>query len=478
MSIKRFYANQTNTITNAFVANLQTRMTGSNNGESDTCEIFSIFGQASSGSYELARTLVQFPINQIVAQRASGSLPASGSVSFFLKMTNAEHSETLPRQFSLMVLPVSQTWEAGRGLDLDEGTDLTKDVYGSNWIRARSNVSWTNQGGDFLSGSGFNAVNFSQFFDRGHEDLEIDISHLVERWIAGTISNNGVVVMLSGTTESGSTSIYTKRFFAKGTEFFYARPTIEARWDASRKDNRGNFTLSSTLRTTADNRKSLFLYNYVGNQLQDIPNITSGNPIFVSLHTSASSGSRITTSPVNITGSWIATGIYSASFELSTTASIVYDRWFSGSVYYFTGSFEPLAFDASQNILQSRKYVNSITNLKQVYFNNEKARFRVFSRLKNRNFSIYTTAQSSPELNIVEDAFFKIVRIADDFDVISYGTGSTNHTKLSYDKDGGYFDLDTNLLEPGYSYGIRILFYLDGNYEEQSEIFKFRVRSV
>ena len=58
--IKRFYATKDNTITNAFQENLTTRATGSNMGASDILEVFSIYGQASSTSSELARTLIEF----------------------------------------------------------------------------------------------------------------------------------------------------------------------------------------------------------------------------------------------------------------------------------------------------------------------------------------------------------------------------------------------------------------------------------
>ena len=75
----------------------------------------------------------------------------------------------------------------------------------------------------------------------------------------------------------------------------------------------------------------------------------------------------------------------------------------------------------------------------------------------------------------MEDAFYKIVRVIDDKTVINYGTGSTNHTKLSYDVSGSYFDLDVGLLQPGYLYSIRLAYYLQGSYEEQKEIFNFRV---
>ena len=66
--------------------------------------------------------------------------------------------------------------------------------------------------------------------------------------------------------------------------------------------------------------------------------------------------------------------------------------------------------------------------------------------------------------------------MTDDTIAIPYGTGSDNHTKLSYDKDGNYFDLDMTLLESGYAYGIRLAYYLQGQYREQSEVFKFRVQ--
>ena len=43
MTIKRYFANADNTITNAFKSNLSVRGTGSNSGESDILEVFSIW---------------------------------------------------------------------------------------------------------------------------------------------------------------------------------------------------------------------------------------------------------------------------------------------------------------------------------------------------------------------------------------------------------------------------------------------------
>ena len=70
------------TITNAFRENLTTRGTASNMGRADSLEVFSIYAQENSGSSELSRILVQFPISDVSTDRANGVLPASGSVNF------------------------------------------------------------------------------------------------------------------------------------------------------------------------------------------------------------------------------------------------------------------------------------------------------------------------------------------------------------------------------------------------------------
>src|SRR3990167_5195231 len=195
MSIRRWVANKNSSISNAFKSNLKTRMTGSNFGASDIIEVFSIYAQASTSSLsssELKRILVEFPISTIISDRAINKIPSSGSVNFYFKLFNAEHSETLARQFTLTVFPVSRSWEEGFGLDHEEGTDITKNNTGVNWINAGSASIWTNQGGDYL-----NELTYSQYFDNGTEDLEINITPLVESWVSGTTLNYGIGVKLT-----------------------------------------------------------------------------------------------------------------------------------------------------------------------------------------------------------------------------------------------------------------------------------------
>ena len=92
---------------------------------------------------------------------------------------------------------------------------------------------------------------------------------------------------------------------------------------------------------------------------------------------------------------------------------------------------------------------------------------------------IYTVATNTVESHAIISASYRVYRTLDGFEAISYGTGSDYHTMLSYDVSGSYFNLDMNLLEPGYSYGLKFAFYdSDTNsWREQTQTFKFRVES-
>ena len=137
MAIKKYLASKDNTITNAFKSNLTTRGTGSNMGQSDVSEVFSIFGQQSTSSLENSRILVEWDITNIQSDRSAGAIPNSGSVNFFLNLYNAKHSFTLPKNFTLSIQPLSRSWEEGYGLDMEEYTDLGY----SNWEVASSSSS-------------------------------------------------------------------------------------------------------------------------------------------------------------------------------------------------------------------------------------------------------------------------------------------------------------------------------------------------
>ncbi len=504
MGIKRYYATKDNTISNAFKSDLRTRATGSNMGAADILEIFGIYGQESSSSIEMSRAILEFPVSTISSDRTASTIPATGSVSFYLKVFNAKHSQTVPETMNLSIQAVSQSWNEGDGLDMEEYKH-EESAGGSTWLSASSNARWNNPGGDYHATPSYTAS-----LANGIDDIEIDITTLVEEWIAGTKQNyglgikqvqneepkytlangDGFIQNLDGVTKS----FFTKKFFARSSEFFFKRPVIEARWDSSRKDRRASFHYSSSLAPSEDNVNTLYLYNYVRGELKNIPGDTSrgtgatgsvyvnvysgstapvGDPLFLS-----PTGSVINTEALRVvTGGFIDTGIYTASVVLTAAAdpyTTLYDVWYSGDTQFFTGAIFPYFHRASDGS-KTKRYASKITNLKYSYSRDENPTFRLFVRNKNWNPNVYTKVQEAAQTEIVEDAYFKIVRLSDNMDVVPFGTGSNVHTRLSYDVSGSYFDLDMSLLEPDYMYGIKLAYRIGGQYREQPETFKFRV---
>lgn len=481
MSLKRYIANADNTITNAFDATLTTRGTGSNMGASDILEVFSIYGQTSGSSgysSEESRILINFPISTISSDRSAGYIPASGSVNFVVKLFNAEHSSTTPTEFTLVVAPISRSWTEGFGLDMDE----YKDHGVSNWISASSNAGWINQGGDFLTGSG--ASTSSYYFETGIENLEVDVTAQVEKWIAGTTGSNGFGIFLTPSLLADTRSYYTKKFFGKGSEYQLWRPFIEARWNSQIADERGNFYISSSLLST-ENVNTIYLYNYRNGKSTNIPAVGTGNiyvKIYETLGGSASAmpvaGGVTSGNTSVITGGWVSTGVYSASFAYTGSSSTIYDVWMNqaGTTLFHTGTIYPIIYDASNNS-GIPNYVLKVSNAQQKYYINDKPRFRLFVREKNWNPTIYTVASTEIEPKIIEKAYYRLFRVQDNFEVVPYGTGSTQHTLLSFDVSGNYFDFDMSILEKGYIYGFKFAFDLqqNGQIEEQPYVFKFRV---
>jgi len=404
-----------------------------------------------------------------------------------------------------------------------DGIDLVVQQTGNNA------TPWDMVGGDYITEA--NAAYpyrwYSQEFATGLEDLEVDITGLVELWSAGTIDNYGVGIHLTGTFEgyynstndgtysgyientTGSTiSYYTKRFFARESQYFFMRPTIEARWDSTLKDDRGNVKYSSSLAPLNDNINTLFLYNYINGVLRDIPGIDGTDAAARSIYVSFYSGSADNTEPSGsalelpttlpyvwvgsdnpyvVTGAWVETGVYSASFAITGTRAPltkVFDVWHDGSgknnpwasVEYATSSFSPTNFSASQTIRKPVYYL-SITNLQDKYRSDETARFNLFVRNKYWKPTIYTVANSSVESTTIQSASYRVFRLMDAYEAIPYGTGSDIPTGLSYDISGNYFDFDMNLLQPGYAYAFKFSFYDPSlkSWTEQSQVFKFRV---
>ena len=504
MAIKRYYATKDNTITNAFKSNLLTRGTGSNMGASDVLEAFVIHGQTSGSinatNAEQARILISFPVDEMVSDINAGTVPSS-SVEYRLIMTNAPHGDSTPIDYHLEVAMISGAdWQEGTGLDMDEYTDLGV----CNWLSSSDGTGWLgtprvvhtepNPGGAYFTGTLSPAISGNFHFSGGLENIDLDVSFAIDQWrrLDGGAENYGFLIKHPNEIISGSSgSFFTKKFFGRTSEYFFNRPYIEARWNSSRKDQRDSFFISSSLAQAQDNLNTVFMYNNIRGQLKTIPNTTgSGQHILVSIYSGTSdgepSGDKLVVidtggnQVLNVTGGLLiegginVTGVYSCSFATTSSFTTIHDVWHSGGVEFFTGTISPQNITAS-GYFPDEEFITDVTNLQSEYRKGRKPIFRVNVRKKNWMPNVYTVVTSDVETEIIEDAYWRLYRKVDGLEVVPYGTGSQKHTKMSFDASGNYFELDTSILEPGYAYGMKFVYYLQGQYQQQPEEFKFKI---
>ena len=401
------------------------------------------------------------------------------------------------------------TASAGAATEHATGSSMTDPAI--SIITSGSNAtSWTTIGGDYRT----DPAPLTQSFDTGLENLELDVTSIVNRWLLGESDgayrkNYGFGIQLEDSFEgyfSSSTgtnteteihntsgakkSYYTKKFFGRNTEFFFKRPVLEAQFEDTTRDDRSNFHISSSLLPAADNLNTLFFYNKFRGRLVDIAGSTEARPVLKLYHSSGSvpEGSpkgfldQTGSATTFLSASRVATGSYKV--QIAATSSIISDNypylvdvWYSGSEEVFTGSvitpktYKPETYEESAN------FVLSMTNLKPEYGKDDIAKLRLYAREKNWSPNIYTVAKSKPENKLIISGSYKVIRMIDDLIVVDYGTGSLKYTELSYDQNGNYFEFNMDILEPGYQYGFKFSIYDDytKSYLEQPYIFKFRV---
>ncbi len=337
----------------------------------------------------------------------------------------------------------------------------------------------------------------------GSQNVSIDITDFVEDWIAGTYSSNGLLFKISDAyeplnqtatsveptnTTGVASSFYTKKFYSRTSDKVFFRPVIEAQWNSATGDDRANFYYSSSLAPEADNLNTLYLNNKIRGRYADIPTAGS-NKMRVAFFTSSAgvpdTGNLTVvddegTSVTYITASKTDTGIYSCSVALPSGAyGTVYDVWYTGSTAPYTifhrGQITPKTF-SGDDYYGNTKYIFKVKNGKLNYNIADSQRIRLYTRAKNITPNIYTVSQNTTDITIIPEIYYRVIRTYDDLEVLPFGTGSSKHTKLSYDASGSYFDFDFSTLAQGFEYRFDFAYYEDnaGDHIVHPYSFKFR----
>lgn len=452
--IFRIYPTKDTFISNAFGSFGRVRATASNVGASEELAVFKASGVSgaigSLASSSLARALLQFDLSEFCSLTASGDLPSSG-LSFRLRMNHKTAACTRPSSFDLVVRPVSSSWDEGAGQDVAFG-----DRGFANWDKRTSVSFWSTPGGDFLPSPIVPA-----HFDTGVEDLDVDITPIVAGWLSGSFENNGISVCMTSSIESDALyeDFYQKKFYSRQTSYRDRAPYIEARASDYVRDDRMNMQWGRA--------GNLYLYNLVGGQFQDLP----GDPPTVTI--SDASGALVQLSSSR--GSF--PGIYSASLTLPTgsySGSLFFDSWGSGSFAFSTGSFFLSSTGVTQTVSQN-PLTARIRNLSDEYSSDEVAVLDVLFRRRPHTLPVLQTASLGAVPYIVERAYYAIENDSTRERVIPFGTGSEQHTRLSYGGSGNSFSLRMRNLHAGNVYRIVFLVVEQGRTQVIDGGIKFKV---
>jgi len=173
----------------------------------------------STSSYNVSRILTQFDYSDVSASIVDGIIT---NPKYYLRYYEVGGQSNLDKTYSLSSYALSQSWEEGVGKYLQNPVEKN----GVSWTNRITDSAWTLSGGDWISGSGYEA---SQSFVNQSGDIEMDVTDIVNSQLDSTISNYGFITKFSGSYEDNVTP-HNLKFFAKNTHTIYA-PKLEVRWN-------------------------------------------------------------------------------------------------------------------------------------------------------------------------------------------------------------------------------------------------------
>ena len=196
--------------------------------------------------------------------------------------------------FDLIFFLIPMFWDGGKGFDMvydkfsfkgnsmivphSKTRLLSED--GCNWFQPRNGYKWKEEGiystetlsreyENLASDCGSSIILCRQHFDIGNENINIDITDLVNKYVNEEIPNYGIGVAFTPMTEIEDSEIeeYCSFFTHKTNSFF--EPFVETVYDDYISDDRGSFCLNKNNR--------LYLYCNIGSiatNLDELPTCT------------------------------------------------------------------------------------------------------------------------------------------------------------------------------------------------------------
>jgi len=244
--------------TSSFDASIYLQQPEQNSGRDEVLEVGKLYYGSTK---DLARTLIKFDVSNL--QTGSGwktylNLKAAGS-------------EEIPLEYTIYANAVSQSWTMGTGTKFD---NITSD--GISWKYRNGVNSWqdnatagtaifsagTTGSANAEGGTWYTASMASQSFNYQSDDIKMDVTNIVHRWVSGSLPNNGFIIHHNFITEEDTIDYGLLKFFSKETHTIY-EPTLEVVWDDSSFAPTGSITAMpvDNFKVTIANLKSKYNSN-------------------------------------------------------------------------------------------------------------------------------------------------------------------------------------------------------------------------
>ena len=250
-----------------------------NFGGDQILELEKVMSNDLSSVKGVTRLLTQFDLTEVSKSYITDEV---NNPRFYLRLYETEGNKETTPSYTLGAYPLSQSWEEGTG-DKFSNPEIQD---GSTWSHRDyrySNVSWsgdfasTNEGigittgsrpvaggGAWYTGSGYRA---SQSFSYESPDINMDVTDIVNKWLDGTIENNGFVISFSGSigtgqeVNSGSAANFAKlKFFSNNTHTIYS-PKLEMKWKSHSPSTGSNTGSLSELDVTGNVDNYMYMKN-------------------------------------------------------------------------------------------------------------------------------------------------------------------------------------------------------------------------
>lgn len=357
-----------------------------------------VFGKNTS------RVLCYFDHSKIKTLMEDGTFPDKSKITHRLKITNAgsldftmlHHTDTSSisgcmrkraSSYDLIFFLIPKTWDAGKGFDysrnefLEDFYDTKQDGWGNrlistdgcNWFQRRNGQKWDEEGvysnetltreyENYSSASGSSIVFARQRFDIGGENIDLDITEIVNKFVSGELENNGIGIAFApnlerlGEDENSILSTLENYvgFFTPRTNTFF-EPFVETKYNDYVNDDRANFVINK------DNR--LYLYCNLGGNLTNLDEL----PI---VSVTDDNGDIVTdaygNSLENIIAKQYSKGIYYIDLKISgrEADTMLYDTW--DNIIYGGSKLDPVELDFTL------KNVNMFFNIGNKLENNDR----------------------------------------------------------------------------------------------------------